>query len=617
MARSFLDLLYDEAPREEFDRAVAGAGDDPEARRRYDVALRLRDLIARQRSREAELSALYETASDLTAIRDVNAILAAIVRRARQLLQADMTYLSLNDEVEGASFMKVTDGALSTQFRTLRLPLGTGLLGLVAQTGAPYFTSDYQNDDRFVHRGFVDDAVADEGIRAILGVPLVLEGRVIGALMATHRTVRPFPPEEVSLLTSFAAHAAVALENARLFAELDEANALLREQTEAVEQAAVAHDQLTGLLLHRSTLAEVVAVLTELLGGGAVAVLDTDGSVLAGDAGPAPATWRDAVPEAVSSGRSVPVGDGHLAPALAGQEHLATVVVHGGPPLDLAGRRTLERGAIVAGLVLLFARSVDEAEERLGGALLTDLLEGSDADPARMRQRARGQRLRLDAGCVVAVVDVPAGERHRAARAAARAARAVDGLAVEHRGRPVLVVPGSGGGAREVGERLRATLAEACGTPVTVGVAPVPQDPVDGGLPAAYDEARRCVDTLLVLGRAGESADPAALGVTRLLLGGAGPAELADFVERTLGPVLAYDAQRGSDLVGTLEAWFAEGGGARASAARLHVHPNTVAQRLERVGDLLGAEWRRPEAALDLQLALRVVRLQRGVPTDH
>ena len=154
--------------------------------------------MARQQAREAELSALYETASDLTAIRDVDAILAAIVRRARQLLNADMTYLSLNDEAEGASYMKVTDGALTPEFRSLRLPLGTGLLGLVAQTGAPYFTEDYQADERFVHRGYIDEAVAGEQIRAILGVPLVLDGRVIGALLAVHRSVRPFPPVEVT-----------------------------------------------------------------------------------------------------------------------------------------------------------------------------------------------------------------------------------------------------------------------------------------------------------------------------------------------------------------------------------------------------------------------------------
>ena len=99
-----------------------------------------------------------------------------------------MTYLSLNDEAEGASYMRVTDGALTAEFRRLRLPLGTGLLGLVAQTGEPYFTEDYQNDERFVHREFIDTAVEGEDIRAILGVPLVVEGTVIGALLAVHRT---------------------------------------------------------------------------------------------------------------------------------------------------------------------------------------------------------------------------------------------------------------------------------------------------------------------------------------------------------------------------------------------------------------------------------------------
>ena len=110
----------------------------------------------------------------------------------------------------------------------------------------------------------LDEAVAGEGIRAILGVPLVLDGAVIGALLAVHRTVRPFPPAEVSLLMSFAAHAAVALENARLFArtqqaltELDAANRQVRAHAEAVEQAAHAHDALTDVLLRGGGVEEV------------------------------------------------------------------------------------------------------------------------------------------------------------------------------------------------------------------------------------------------------------------------------------------------------------------------------------------------------------------------
>ena len=46
-------------------------------------------------------------------------------------------------------------------------------------------------------------------------------------------------------------------------------------------------------------------------------------------------------------------------------------------------------------------------------------------------------------------------------------------------------------------------------------------------------------------------------------------------------------------------------------ARRLHIHPNTVGQRLDRTGKLLGTGWRDPSQALDLQMALRLWRLQR------
>ena len=337
----FLEMLLAGASREDLDLVVAEAevsGSSPEQlaalRQQHALALRIHEQTERQRSREAELSALFETARDLTAIRDLDAILAAIVRRARQLLHADMTYLSLNDELEGASYMKVTDGALTPEFRKLRLPLGTGLLGLVAQSGAPYFTEDYQADERFVHRDYIDTAVEGEQIRAILGVPLTVEGKVIGALLAVHRTVRPFPAGEVALLTSFAAHAAIALENARLFeqaraavAAADKANAELRARSEATERAAQAHDLLTDVLLHGGGVVEVGDVLAEVLGG-KLAVYDDEGRLLAGDDATEMATVADAVDRAKTSGRSVQTEEGAwVAVAAAGDEHLGTLVL--------------------------------------------------------------------------------------------------------------------------------------------------------------------------------------------------------------------------------------------------------------------------------------------------
>jgi GAF domain-containing protein/PucR-like helix-turn-helix protein/diguanylate cyclase with GGDEF domain len=607
----FLEMLVAGASREDLDRVIAEAqvtGSTPEhleaLREQHALALRIHELMARQRNREAELTALYETARDLTAIRDLDAILAAIVRRARQLLGADMTYLSLNDEAEGASYMKVTDGALTPEFRQLRLPLGTGLLGLVAQSGAPYNTPDYLSDERFVHRDYIDTAVAGEQIRAILGVPLTVEGKVIGALLAVHRTVRPFPAGEVALLTSFAAHAAVALENARLFeqartavAEAAEANAALRARNEATERAARAHDRLTDVLLHGGGVVEVAEVLAEVLDG-PLAVYDDEGRRLAGEDQPAP---EEAVDRARTSGRCVQAGDCWVAVAAAGEEHLGTLVLRTDVPMDLAERRTLERGALVTALVLLFGRTEAEAESRVRGELLADLVSGRDLDATRLRERARQQGADLDAELAIAVAEHDS--ELPGARIAAALARELHGLGGVHDGQVVVLAPEE---PKRLGEQLRARLDGA-----TVGVTTA-----TGGaeqVQPAWREARQALAALLRLGRTGEVSDPAGLGLARLLLGSNGPHELEEFVSATLGPVLDYDAERDTRLVDTLEAWFATGGGLRETADRLHIHPNTVSQRLERVGQLLGQGWREPSRKLDVQLALQMVRLRAQV----
>jgi DNA-binding PucR family transcriptional regulator len=73
--------------------------------------------------------------------------------------------------------------------------------------------------------------------------------------------------------------------------------------------------------------------------------------------------------------------------------------------------------------------------------------------------------------------------------------------------------------------------------------------------------------------------------------------------------VLDYDARRGTDLVTTLRAWFDTGASPARAAEALGVHVNTVTQRLDRVGRLLGRDWSSPDRGLQVQLALQLHRL--------
>ncbi|GAA0378736.1 helix-turn-helix domain-containing protein [Microbispora corallina] len=614
----YLELLAREASAVEFEGPILqarAAGADAatleELEQAKVAALRVRGMLRRRARREAELSALFDTASDLAGLRDLDAVLEAIVRRARQLLATDIAYMTLNDPERGDTFMRVTDGSISAHFRRLRLAMGAGLGGLVAQTGTPYNTADYFADPRFRHTTTIDEAVAEEGLVAILGVPLRLGTQVIGVLFAANRSARPFAQEEVALLCSLAAHAAVAIDTARLLqetraalAELSEANTVISAHSEAIERAADAHDRMTGLVLRGGGVEDVAAVVTEVLGG-SLTVLDDEGAPLVGQSGDLDAGVFDAAQSSRALGRTVKRGDAYVASVDVGAAPLCTLVLRTDHTVSDTDQRILERAALVTALLLLFRRSVAEAEGRVRGELLDDLISRPELDGLHDRARRLGIDLHAPHVLVVARHE---GQRERAAFWASSQATLAHGLAAARGDEVVLLLPGDKPGM--AARRVAAELSASLGRPATAGAA------VSGGpgpsVAAAYREAHRCADALAALGRTGDGASAEELGFVGLLIGER--REVSGFLDAALGPVLDYDARRGTALVKTLAAYFGCGGSLSRTAEALHIHVNTVTQRLDRVGQLLGGDWQEPERALEIQLALRLHRLRTHMP---
>ena len=616
-AAEYFALLLEEAAAIEFEGPVVrarAAGADGATLAGLErvklLALQVRDAFAARRRRESELAALFDTAGDLAALRSVDDVLTAIVRRARQLLGTDVSYLTLHDDARGDTYMRVTDGSVSARFQALRLPMGAGLGGLVAQTAAPYATARYFADPRFQHTDEINGGVAEEGLVAILGVPLVRGSRVIGVLFAADRNERLYDRSEVSLLGSLAAHAAIALDNARLLEEtrsaleeLSTATRELRAHTASVERAAGAHDRFIDIVLRGGGVEDVAAAVTEALGG-RITILDEHGrgtpSPGSDDLPPDPAA---ALTHARSTGRTVRDGSWWTAAVTVGAELLGGLVLHRDDELSDSDQRILERAALVTSLLLLIRRTASEAEGRVRGELLEELLGPVLRDPDGLRERARRLGADLDRPHAVVVVLVDERGRSRALAAATHLAAVRGGLAGLNDGRVVLCLPGQEPGAAAT--QVCRELTAAVGRPVTVGGAGPVQGPA--AVAPAHVEARRCASTLVALGRAGQAASADELGFVGLLVGGG--RDVHGFVTGTLGPVLDYDERRGTDLLGTLRAWFDAGGSPARAAETLQVHVNTVTQRLERVGRLLGREWSTPERALEVHLALRLHRL--------
>ncbi|MFF4231798.1 helix-turn-helix domain-containing protein [Streptomyces sp. NPDC001820] len=638
---SYLELLARGAAAEAYDRPVllaraSGTAPDELAAIEHakQLALRVRAELEGRRRREAELSALFETAHDLAGLRDLDAVLRAIVQRARSLLGTEVAYLSLNDPSAGDTYMRVTEGSVSARFQQLRLGMGEGLGGLVAQTARPYVTDSYFDDARFEHTRTIDTAVSDEGLVAILGVPLMLGSQVIGVLFAADRRERVFEREQVALLGSFAAHAAVAIDTANLLAEtrsalaeLERANEIIRDHSGVIERASEVHDRLTEVVLRGGGVLDVAAALSEVLDG-AVEFTDDD----------LDATGAD--------GRAIRHGDDWVAAVSAGGEMLGALVLRGRRDLDPVDRRTLERAAMVTSLLLLARRSAHDAEQRVRGELLDDLLDAADRDPRLLRERAARLRADLDAPHVVlaaridgpgtdaadreaarwdttgrdtagrdsAAVERETADRQRLWSAASHLAATRSGLAAARDGGTVLLLPlGPEDSASDLARQTARQLGDTLRELVTVGASAPVAAPAGDPRPiaGAYAQARRCLDALHLLGRSGQGAAAQDLGFLGLLL--ADPGDIDGFVQRTMGEVVEYDRRRGTDLVRTLDAYFASGMSPARTKDDLHVHVNTVAQRLERISRLLGPDWQSPARALEIQLALRLHAMSAAV----
>ncbi|MCZ4516837.1 diguanylate phosphodiesterase, partial [Streptomyces sp. ActVer] len=224
-------------------------------------------------------------------------------------------------------------------------------------------------------------------------------------------------------------------------------------------------DRLAELVLRGGGVHDVSAAVSEIL----------DGSVQFADAGTAPG---DALEVSRAEGHAVRHGDDWVAAVTAGGELLGALVLRGHPGLDPVDQRTLERAAMVTSLLLLARRSASEAEQRVRGELLDDLLDARDRDPRLLRERAARLDADLDATHVVlasrldataADADHEAAARRRLWTAASHLAATRHGLAAARDGGTVLLLPlRPGDTATELARRTAKELGTAVHEAVTV-----------------------------------------------------------------------------------------------------------------------------------------------------
>jgi purine catabolism regulator len=409
---------------------------------------------------------------------------------------------------------------------------------------------------------------------------------------------------------------------------------ILDIQSVRLQRAAEIHDRFTKIVLGGGGLRQIAEALAESIAM-AVAIVDGQGAVLAHssafDAAVADGLAASPIePRASGEVATIQLADGRPAVAqsiIVGADRHGTIVALGAAA-DLGDDEleALDYAATVAALRLVQARAVAESDRRFQAVCLEELVTGHVTDREALMERAAAFDWDFATPRAVLVAEFheldgrPFGQlagssdelvaRHRLYEAA-RLTLGQGAIIWERTAGIAALVPVTGRGreaARAAGLELEAEgLRRLPGSVVDVGIGRPARDPLR--LDDSFREARGAIAA------AGWSRGHGAvslfeeLDLDRLLFNTPAP-ERAMFVETAVGPLVAYDARHRTNLVETLEVFLATRKVAVA-ARRLYVHTNTLANRLERIAEIIGPFADDSDRCLTLGLALRLRRSPR------
>jgi len=220
--------------------------------------------VALASARLEQLAFLHEFAQLLTQARDWDELMRTIVDRTTVAMAVEVCSFYVLDRDEEHLTLSATNGLDREQVGRVRLAVGEGITGRVAQSREPISTPDVTIDPRFSWvRGF-----DIQELHGMLSVPLVWNERVVGVLNVQTAAIREFVPDEVTFLGTIAALLGGVVEKGRMQAEA-------REQLDRLSQLDAARAELLAVVTHelRTPLA-VVRAYVDLLSDTAVARAD-------------------------------------------------------------------------------------------------------------------------------------------------------------------------------------------------------------------------------------------------------------------------------------------------------------------------------------------------------
>ena len=576
---------------------------------------------AREARRSAGYEALFEIGSQIQAELKLDKVLGLIVQRARDLVGTEVAWLGLVDEADEQLHIRMTVGSRHPPFAAMHLPVGTGIGGVAVAQRRTVVVDEYATYPQDTPDS-VYEAVTTEGIVSLICAPMLRGSKMVGALYVGNRYRTQFTTTDVSLLSTLATQASIAIENARLYREqedalrrLQELNALLESKNRLLEQSFAIHQELTSAVLCGAGMEDIALTLARLIGKPIVVQQQVLAPFLAEYS---PNSKRSTLLPAESN-----VASGGVwcsVPIIAGHEQLGRVSVKGARELSDIEQRAVEHGSTVLALELIKQRATRDVEWRLQGELLEALLEAHGPLPDTLKRRA--QRMGFDVGqphCVLVLQpdeeseDAHLGDLMMTARMAIGDRGPILGL--QRGGRTILAIRArTDSEGSDVARVIQAAWCRQRRASVSVGVSGHTGEKRD--FPTAGREALVCLQLARNLGGVGVVVCYDNLGPLRFLLDAQDLRCAPEFVRQQLGGLHAYDRTHRAELVPTVRAYLDAGGHLPTVARRCFIHISTLKYRLSRAMEILGAPLSDPELRFNLHLAFRLLDLLRAMDID-
>lgn len=250
------------------------------------LAIEKARLLREAEAREQEATKLYEITGQLASSLDVHRLLDLITAKAVELLGSDTSGIFVSDAARGG--FRVLGGLqLENELtRNLTLTLGESIAWRAFKERRVVWTRDRLADPSLQYAPLADSIAKGQAPRAYLAAPMISRGEVYGVLMVYFFAPHDFTPKEVRLLSTLARHAAIAIDNSRLFEEAQTQRTRLTQIFDSTSDGfllvgrdgrVVSANRRTAELLSLNEAAVVGPDLVEVLAGADDGFPDRDG----------------------------------------------------------------------------------------------------------------------------------------------------------------------------------------------------------------------------------------------------------------------------------------------------------------------------------------------------